>query len=71
MCGFIYKKKNILEIYFSYHIQAMLHCAISRKEGIYRRKKRILTFDPYSLEMHTQLELKKRQVYSDLGRYKF
>lgn len=49
----------------------MLRCAIGRKEGIYRRKKRILTFDPYSQEMHTQLEIKKRQVYADLGRYKF
>lgn len=43
---------------------------MSRKEGIYRRKKRIMTFDPYTTEMHIMLEAKKREVYTALGRYK-
>lgn len=44
---------------------------MSRKEGIYRRKKRLMTFDPYTPAMHVALEMKKREVYSTLGRYKF
>ncbi|KAJ6635427.1 WSCD family member [Pseudolycoriella hygida] len=51
--------------------QELLNCALSRKEGIYRRKKRIMTFDPYTPEMHKAIEEKKREVYAELGRYKF
>lgn len=49
----------------------LFECALARKEGIYRRKKRIMTFDPYTTEMHTALEIRKREVYSALGRYRF
>lgn len=44
---------------------------MSRKEGIYRRKKRIMAFDPYTSTMHAALEAKKREVYGILGRYKY
>lgn len=44
---------------------------MSRKEGIYRRKKRIMAFDPYTPAMHAALEEKKRDVYAALGRYKY
>lgn len=44
---------------------------MARKEGIYRRKKRIMAFDPYTQTMHESLEAKKREVYAALGRYKF
>ncbi|XP_037049867.1 WSCD family member AGAP003962 [Bradysia coprophila] len=51
--------------------EELLNCALSRKEGIYRRKKRIMTFDPYTPDMHKAIEEKKREVYAELGRYKF
>lgn len=44
---------------------------MARKEGIYRRKKRIMAFDPYSPAMHIALEAKKREVYGALGRLKY
>lgn len=44
---------------------------MSRKEGIYRRKKRIMAFDPYTPAMHAALEAKKHEVYAALGRYKY
>lgn len=49
----------------------MFQCTMSRKEGIYRRKKRIMSFDPYTEEMRAALETKKREVYATLGRYRF
>lgn len=51
--------------------QDLFNCAMSRKEGIYRRKKRIMAFDPYTNAMHAALEAKKREVYAALGRYKY
>lgn len=39
-----------------------------RKEGIFRRKKRILSFDPYTPAMREKLEEKKQYVYNILGR---
>lgn len=40
-----------------------------RKEGIYRRKKRILQFDPYSPAMHVAIDEKRAEVYAALGRF--
>lgn len=51
--------------------QELFNCAMSRKEGIYRRKKRIMAFDPYTPAMHAALEAKKHEVYAVLGRYKY
>lgn len=48
--------------------ESLLSCALIRKEGIYRRKKRLMTFDPYSPIMHRMLEDKRDEVYSLLGR---
>ena len=48
----------------------LMRCAIMRKEGIYRRKKRLLTFDPYTPAMKKMIEEKRNQVYTELGRYK-
>lgn len=48
----------------------LLKCAVNRKEGIYRRKKRLLTFDPFSMTMKKMIEEKRTQVYAELGRYK-
>lgn len=49
----------------------LFSCAMSRKEGIYRRKKRIMAFDPYTPAMHAALEAKKHEIYVALGRYKY
>lgn len=48
----------------------LMRCAIMRKEGIYRRKKRLLNFDPYTPAMKRMIEEKRTQVYSELGRNK-
>ncbi|CRL01941.1 CLUMA_CG015069, isoform A [Clunio marinus] len=48
----------------------LMRCAIMRKEGIYRRKKRLLTFDPYTTTMKKMIEQKRAQVYAELGRNK-
>lgn len=41
-----------------------------RREGIYRRKKRLLTFDPYSPSMRKMINDKRAEVYNILGRQK-
>ena len=46
-----------------------MSCALIRKEGIFRRKKRVLSFDPYSPAMRHQLDERKRKIYTLLGRY--
>lgn len=48
----------------------LIRCAILRKEGIYRRKKRLLAFDPYTAAMKKMIEEKRTQVYTELGRNK-
>jgi hypothetical protein len=50
--------------------EGLLRCAVMRKEGIYRRKKRLLTFDPYTPTMKRMIEEKRTLVYTELGRYK-
>lgn len=39
-----------------------------RQEGIYRRKKRIMPFDPYTPAMHVVIDGKRSEVYAALGR---
>ncbi|XP_058974515.1 WSCD family member CG9164-like [Musca domestica] len=46
----------------------LLKCALMRKEGIFRRKKRILSFDPYTPAMRANLEERKQYVFNVLGR---
>lgn len=45
-----------------------LKCAIARKEGIYRRRKRFGAFDPYSKDLHELISAKTKEVYAKLGR---
>lgn len=47
-----------------------MSCTVLRKEGIYRRKKRLMTFDPYSPQMRKLIESKRAEVYTELGRIK-
>ncbi|XP_055844365.1 WSCD family member CG9164 [Episyrphus balteatus] len=49
--------------------ESLMSCALIRKEGIFRRKKRVLSFDPYSPAMRHQLDERKRKIYTLLGRY--
>ncbi|XP_063695532.1 WSCD family member AAEL009094 [Culicoides brevitarsis] len=46
----------------------LLSCAILRQEGIYRRKKRIMPFDPFTPAMHVVIDEKRTEVYGALGR---
>lgn len=66
----IFVKENFVEITSSFStFKELLACALMRKEGIYRRKKRILQFDPYSPAMHAIIDEKRGEVYAALGRY--
>uniref|UniRef100_D3TQS4 Beta-1,6-N-acetylglucosaminyltransferase n=1 Tax=Glossina morsitans morsitans TaxID=37546 RepID=D3TQS4_GLOMM len=60
--------RNILEFLEFPINETLLNCALVRKEGIFRRKKRILSFDPYTPAMRVQLREKKQYVYTILGR---
>uniref|UniRef100_A0A1B0D5D5 Uncharacterized protein n=1 Tax=Phlebotomus papatasi TaxID=29031 RepID=A0A1B0D5D5_PHLPP len=46
----------------------LFSCAMSRKEGIYQRKKRLMSFDPFTPQMKLELEEKRQEVFSILGR---
>ncbi|KAH8419860.1 hypothetical protein KR009_003291 [Drosophila setifemur] len=48
--------------------EQLMRCAIIRKEGIFRRKKRLLSFDPYTVSMRAEVENRRRIVYGMLGR---
>lgn len=43
--------------------EELFKCAMERKEGIYRRKKRVLNFDPYTSKMKEQLKSVQEKVY--------
>lgn len=40
----------------------LFKCAIDRKQGIYRRQKRVLSFDPFSDNMKSMLKEKEIKV---------
>jgi hypothetical protein len=46
----------------------LMKCAMNRKEGIYRRKRRLLSFDPFTPEMKMMIEEVRVRVYNELGR---
>lgn len=46
----------------------LMRCALSRKEGIYRRKRRLMSFDPFIPMMKKLIEEAKQRVYTKLGR---
>ncbi|XP_017050954.1 WSCD family member CG9164 [Drosophila ficusphila] len=48
--------------------EQLMRCAIMRKEGIFRRKKRLLSFDPYTDAMRAEVQNRRRIVYGILGR---
>eukprot|EP00099_Drosophila_melanogaster_P017116 NP_573021.1 uncharacterized protein Dmel_CG9164, isoform D [Drosophila melanogaster] len=48
--------------------EQLMRCAIMRKEGIFRRKKRLLSFDPYTESMRAEVQNRRRIVYGLLGR---
>lgn len=53
----------IISWLMGWQMQSLLKCTLQRKEGIFRRKKRMLPFDPYTPEMHQMLDERKRYVY--------
>lgn len=44
--------------------EELFKCAIERKEGIYRRKRRVLNFDPYTNTMKKEVEAVQSKVYN-------
>ncbi|KAJ8928896.1 hypothetical protein NQ314_018467 [Rhamnusium bicolor] len=51
---------NFIEVPMNHEL---FQCAVERKEGIYRRKKRVLNFDPYTPKMKEQLKNGQEKVY--------
>lgn len=43
--------------------ETQFKCAIERKEGIYRRKKREMIFDPFTLKMKDLIKIEQEKVY--------
>ncbi|KAH8411205.1 hypothetical protein KR215_000297 [Drosophila sulfurigaster] len=62
--------RNILDFLEFPVSEQLMRCAIMRKEGIFRRKKRLLSFDPYTDVMRAELLARRRLVYGMLGRLK-
>lgn len=55
--------KNLLE-FLEIPVSAQsMSCAMDRKEGIYRRRKRVLNFDPYTAHMKKILQAEQEKVY--------
>ncbi|KAL3271373.1 hypothetical protein HHI36_021857 [Cryptolaemus montrouzieri] len=44
--------------------EPLFKCAMERKEGIYRRKKRAIIFDPYSQKMKDAIKAEQERVYN-------
>ncbi|XP_044763477.1 WSCD family member AAEL009094 [Coccinella septempunctata] len=51
---------NFLEVPIS---EELFKCALERREGIYRRKKRAIVFDPYSSKMKEKIKEEQQKVY--------
>ncbi|KAB0791171.1 hypothetical protein PPYR_02971 [Photinus pyralis] len=51
---------NFLEVPIS---DQLLACALERQEGIYRRKRRYMNFDPYTRKMKKLLQMEQKKVY--------
>ncbi|KAL4711902.1 hypothetical protein ACJJTC_006071 [Scirpophaga incertulas] len=49
--------------------EADMNCAISNKEGIYRRRKKLQDFDPFTPDMYRALNIVKGRVYKMLDEY--
>lgn len=49
--------------------QQMLLCALERREGIYRRKKRLMNFDPFTPSMKRVLNDEQDRIYNVIKKY--
>lgn len=49
--------------------ESQLQCALERREGIYRRKKRMLNLDPFTKDMKTKIDATKQEVYKLIYEY--
>lgn len=51
---------EFLEVPFS---KKLLSCALDRQEGIYRRKRRTMNFDPYTTAMKKRIQEEQQKVF--------
>lgn len=49
--------------------ESQLQCALDRREGIYRRKKRMIHLDPFTDAMKTKITATKLEVYNVIYGY--
>lgn len=59
--------KRVLDFLHMEASPEVLNCTLTRKEGIYKRAKKPLSFDIFSPELTQTLERTKRQLYKALG----
>lgn len=45
---------------------SLFQCAMARQEGIYRRKKKALTFNPFNGAMKKELNIEQEKVYNNI-----
>lgn len=60
--------RDILEFIGHPIDEELLRCTLQRKEGIYRRRRRIIKFEPYSKEQQQKIAARTKDVYAKLGR---
>nr|XP_022920450.1 WSCD family member AAEL009094 [Onthophagus taurus] len=58
--------KTILDFLEIPITKKLFDCAIRRKEGIYRRKRRVLAFDPFTADMKLAMKREQEKVYDEI-----
>ena len=58
---------RFLKINISEHEMA---CALERQEGIYRRKRRVINFDPFTAPMKQALQTEQESVYNAISNFR-
>ncbi|CAG9769935.1 unnamed protein product [Ceutorhynchus assimilis] len=56
--------KTVINFLGVYVPEKKFQCAIEQKEGIYRRKRRVLNFDPFTAEMRVKIKALQEKVYN-------
>ncbi|KAK9880687.1 hypothetical protein WA026_011923 [Henosepilachna vigintioctopunctata] len=55
--------KSVLKFLDQPISETLFKCAMERREGIYRRKRRAIVFDPYSQKMKDLIKIEQERVY--------
>eukprot|EP00095_Tigriopus_kingsejongensis_P002571 snap_masked-scaffold274_size229011-processed-gene-1.4 protein:Tk02571 transcript:snap_masked-scaffold274_size229011-processed-gene-1.4-mRNA-1 annotation:"GI15414" len=61
--------RRILEFLDDPISDTVMNCAMSKREGIYKRSKKVLNFEVFDKDMKRMLNERMRRVYQSLGRH--